>query len=195
MYPVIWKLTTKKHIFLVLLATALLSYFNNGLAQPCDTCRVNVLFKGEYVDATCNISVNSGNNSGTITMPTLSTNRLSHDGVEAGGTQFSIALKDCPPDRIVTVRFISNISLPDNETGNLQNDAGSENSRNVQIRIRKENGSQIKIDDTDSGQDYQIPSSSEEIKHFYTASYYAKGNSAVTSGLVKSTAGIDLIYK
>jgi len=195
MYPLNWKLITNKNIFLAVLATVLLSYFNNGIAESCDSCRIKVLFTGEYVDATCNISINGGSNSGTVTLPTLSINSLSHNGAESGGTQFAISLKDCPPSRVVTVRFISNLSLPDTETGNLLNDAGNENSHNVQIRIRKENGSQIKINDADSGQDYQIPASNEEIKHFYTVNYYAKGNSAVTPGLVKSTAGIDLIYK
>jgi len=194
MYPLKCKLKARCAC-LFSLFVFLLSYLSNGLAEPCNSCNIDVSFQGEYLEETCNISINGAGNSETVTLPTLSINGLDHDGAEVGSRQFAISLKGCPSNRVIRVRFISNISSPDPETGNLRNDSGGENSRNVQIRIRKENGSQIKINDADSGQDYDISTSSEEVKHFYTASYYAKGNSAVTPGLVKTTASIDLIYK
>jgi major type 1 subunit fimbrin (pilin) len=65
----------------------------------------------------------------------------------------------------------------------------------VQIRIRKENNDRTIIDEPTSGQDYVIPAAGDAVSHRFTASYYAKGNSAVTAGRVHTVAGVDLVYK
>lgn len=158
-------------------------------------CNIDVLFQGVYNDETCNISVNSGTYSETVLLPTISTSALKVSGAEAGNKGFDITLKDCPSDRIVAVTFISNQSAADTTTGNLVNTTGTEYSENVQVRIRKENGTQVVIDDAATGQDYAIPAAGGDVTHQYTASYYAKGSDAVTAGKLRSLAGVELVYK
>lgn len=158
-------------------------------------CKINVTFQGVYNDETCNISVNSGTYSETVLLPTISTTSLQANGSEAGNKEFDITLKDCPSDRVVAVTFVNNMSMVDSTTGNLTNTVGTDYSENVQVRIRKENGTQIVIDDPTTGQDYAIPAAGGDVTHQYTASYFANGSGAVTAGMLKSLAGVELVYK
>jgi len=160
-----------------------------------NSCNIDVIFQGVYTDETCNVSINSGNYSETVLLPTISVSSLQVNGAEAGNKNFDIILKDCPADRTVTVTFVSNLSEADTTTGNLKNTSGNDYSENVQVRIRKENGTQVVIDDVSSGQEYAIPSAGGDVTHQYTASYYANGNDAVTAGTLKSLAGVELVYK
>ncbi|WP_380182294.1 fimbrial protein [Kalamiella sp. sgz302252] len=160
----------------------------------CSRCTIEVLFQGVYTDETCVVSINGGSNIETVTLPTLAVSALSSAGDEAGAKDFAIALKDCPADRKVSVTFISNLAQADAATGNLVNASGENYSKNVQIRLRKEDGSQIAIDNAESGQEYFIPATGEEVSHDYSAGYYAK-TSGVTAGSVKAVAGIQLVYK
>ena len=158
-------------------------------------CKINVTFQGVYNDETCNISVNSGTYSETVLLPTISTTVLQTNGNEAGNKEFDITLKDCPSDRVVAVTFVNNMSMVDSTTGNLTNTVGTDYSENVQVRIRKENGTQIVIDDPTTGQDYAIPAAGGDVTHQYTASYFANGSDAVTAGMLKTLAGVELVYK
>jgi len=160
----------------------------------CSRCTIEVLFQGVYTDETCTVSINGGSNIETVKLPTLAVSALSSAGDEAGARRFAIALKDCPADRKVSVTFVSNLAQADAATGNLINASGDSYSQNVQIRIRKEDGSQLAIDNAESGQDYLIPATGEEVIHAYSAGYYAK-TSGVTAGSVKAVAGIQLVYK
>ncbi|MBW7984862.1 fimbrial protein [Enterobacillus tribolii] len=158
-------------------------------------CSIDVFFKGVYTDETCNISINGASANETVTLPTLSTATLKKDGTEAGSKLFDITLKDCPVSRTVTLFFNSDFSSADSATGNLINSVGSDHSQNAQVRLRKEDGALIKIDDATTGQDYVISPTGDAVTHHYTASYYAKGDSAVTAGKVRAAAGVELVYK
>lgn len=163
--------------------------------QACTDCHIKVLFKGFYTDETCKVSINNAGETETVILPKISTSALVKEGNEAGSQPFNISLKECPVSRTVRVKFLSNLYAADVNTGNLTNSAGDLYSQNVQVRIRKENSAQVKIDDDVSGQDYLIPPSGEEVTHTFYASYYASMSSAVTPGIVKTAAGIELIYK
>lgn len=60
-------------------------------------------------------------------------------------------------------------------TGNLKNSLGAGMSENIQVRIRKENGEQLKVNQTNTGQAYQYASGKNIESHQFTASYYSMG--------------------
>lgn len=168
---------------------------NNVTAQECKTCNIDVSFTGTYNDETCEIVINGKGNTETIELPEISTQSLKEAGSEAGSITFVIGLKNCPLDRNIRLKFVSNVEKSDSSTGNLLNTSGDGYSKNTQIRLRKDDGTQISIDDLNSAQNYYIPESDNVVTHDYTASYYSNSNSGATSGLVKTTAGIELNYK
>lgn len=187
--PHIKKILYSGAIYLVII----LASHNGAVAQDC--CTIDVSFTGIYNDETCEVIVNGKSNSEIVELPTLSTQSLKDAGTEAGSRTFVIGLKECPTNRNIDLKFISNMSQTDVTTGNLLNETGTEYSKNVQIRIRKEDGTQIRVDDLASAQNYYIPESGEMVSHDYIANYYASGGAGATSGLVKATAGIELSYK
>ncbi|CQD43256.1 fimbrial protein [Yersinia mollaretii] len=159
-------------------------------------CKVQVSFTGEYLEDTCEVSINDGSSSESVLLPTLSTQQLKTDGEEAGKQQFQIALKSCPVNRTVSLGFIgAGGTQPDGTTGNLQNEVADDFSKNAQIRLSKVAGQQMFVGDENSVQEYVISSSGEDVTHYFLAGYYAKGTNAVTPGQVRTTAGIELNYK
>ncbi|MTD38237.1 fimbrial protein [Erwinia sp. CPCC 100877] len=166
------------------------------VAQACSTdCSIDVNFTGVYKDETCEVVINNASSNEIVTLPTISALTLNQNGREAGSVPFDVTLKNCPGNRTITLFFDSSVSAADTETGNLVNSTGLTYSRNVQIRIRKEDSSQVVIDDATTGQGYIISSEAEPLSHRFTASYYAKGDSAVTAGKVHAATGIELVYK
>ncbi|OON40188.1 fimbrial protein [Izhakiella australiensis] len=174
-----------------------MSTSTSALAEKClstSACRIPVSFTGIYRDDTCRISINNGGSDETVTLPTLSTSNLQSNGDEAGSQQFNITLKSCPASQRIDLHFVSAGSAIDSSTGNLVNSSESGMSRGVQIRIRDESARQMFIDDHSSFQSYVIPSGGNDVTHYYSASYYAKGSGVVTSGGVRALSGIELIY-
>ncbi|EOS94462.1 type 1 fimbrial protein [Erwinia tracheiphila] len=189
------QLTVPMFLISCLLISLSLKAATDCSSNSNDRCSIGVLFQGFYNDETCIVSINSGTYSETVFLPTISTSSLQKGGAEAGSKNFNITLQECPSDRTVSVTFVSNLSAADSTTGNLTNTTGEGYSKNVQVRIRKEDGAQILIDDSSSGQDYIIPSAGSDVTHQYTASYYANGDNAVSAGVLKSFAGVELVYK
>jgi type 1 fimbria pilin len=191
----------QKHIaFLLLLTAAFASNQSVQAASSCagaTDCNIPVTFKGEYIEDTCEISIDGASSTETVTLPTLSANLLNRDSAEEGHYPFQIALKRCPANKLIDLRFVAagGSMLPDAATGNLQNEVAADYSQNVQVRLRKAAGPQMVVGDGNSVQEYVIPATGDDITHYFLASYYAKGTNAVTSGLVKATAGIELVYK
>lgn len=168
---------------------------SNVTAQECKTCSIDVSFTGTYNDETCEIVINGKGNTETVELPEISTQSLKEAGSEAGSRTFVIGLKNCPADRNIKLKFVSNVEKSDPSTGNLLNTSGENYSKNTQIRLRKDDGTQISIDDLNSAQNYYIPDLGDLVTHDYTASYYSSSSSGATSGLVKTTAGIEINYK
>ncbi|MFK8256242.1 fimbrial protein [Erwinia sp. AnSW2-5] len=186
----------KLHSGIVLLTIAVLMVSQSNIsAEECKYCSIDVSFTGTYNDETCEVIINGKGNTETIELPEISTQSLKEAGSEAGSTTFVIGLKNCPTDRNIKLKFVSNVEKSDTSTGNLLNTSGDGYSKNTQIRLRKDDGTQIGIDDLTSAQNYYIPESGNIVTHDYTASYYSSGISGATSGLVKTTAGIEINYK
>ncbi|AJJ63825.1 fimbrial protein [Yersinia aldovae] len=186
-------------LFLLSLVAAFIVHQPVQAASACagaTDCKVQVSFIGEYLEDTCEVSINDGSSSESVLLPTLSTSKLKTDGAEAGKQQFQIALKLCPVNRTVSLRFIgAGGMVPDAATGNLQNEVADDFSKNAQIRLSKAAGQQMVVGDENSVQEYVISSSGEDVTHYFLAGYYAKGTNAVTPGQVRATAGIELVYK
>ncbi|ELI7924582.1 fimbrial protein [Yersinia enterocolitica] len=185
--------------FVLLLTTVFIVRQPAQAASSCagaTDCKVQVSFIGEYLEDTCEVSINDGSASESVLLPTLSTSLLKTDGAEVGKQQFQIALKLCPVNRTVSLRFIgAGGTVPDAITGNLQNEVADDFSQNAQIRLSKATGQQMVVGDENSVQEYVISSSGEDVTHYFLAGYYAKGTNTVTPGQVRATAGIELVYK
>lgn len=186
------KLSARFFTTVLMLMPGVLIPLQDVLANSCSdtSCKVNVTFKGRYLEDTCEVVINNSSSNETVTLPRLSTAVLQSAGSEAGSVAFTITLQGCPSSKTVSLWFSGAGGNSDQVTGNLVN---TSNSQNVQIRIRNGNGVQMVIDDTTSVQDYVVPFTGGAITHDYLASYYAK--SAATAGLVETTAGVNLIYR
>lgn len=179
----------------LLVASGMLWVISNAEAESCSgsNCKIGVLFKGTYLEDTCDVVINNGSSTETVVLPTLSTATLKSNGAEAGSVSFTILLKGCPVKKTVSLWFASNDA--DSATGNMVNATGSEYSNNVQLRLRNAAGSQMIINDRNSVQDYIIPDAGGDISHDYQAMYYANSAGGVTPGLVNAMASINLIYR
>ena len=190
---------TSLNVLQPLLGMTLMLIGFSAAAESCaikGSCNIDVTFLGTFLAQTCDVSVNNGGESGTVVLPTVSSQLLQNSGDEVGSTQFPISLRNCPVSRTIEMRFTtSGGNTSDSETGNLVNSTGNDYSNDVQVRVRKIDGTQLSIDDNNSFQEYLIPASGDEVTHNFIASYYAKSNGAVSAGLVQTRSTIDLTYK
>lgn len=176
---------------------ALLLSSSLAAAQPCGTsnnCKIDVQFKGSFLENTCNLSINNGTANETVNLPTISTTTLNYNGAEAGSQTFSITLSNCPVNKAISLYFASTASGKDATTGNLANATGDSYGKDVQVRLRKSDQQQMIIDDPVVSQSYDI-SSSTDVTHQFIASYYAVGSSGASPGLVNTSASIVVDYK
>jgi type 1 fimbria pilin len=191
--PLILRLMPRKKCFLPLLLVSPLA-----LAQPCtstNNCKIDVQFKGMYLENTCDLSINNGSQNETVALPVISTATLNHNGSEAGSELFSITLSNCPTNKVITLYFASTASGADSATGNLLNSTGDNYAKNVEIRLRKsDTQQQMVIDNADSSQNYDVIST-DDITHQFIASYYASDNNGAGTGLVNTAAAIVIDYK
>ena len=155
---------------------------------------ITVNFTGEYVTETCEVRINGSGDNEIVTLPRLTTMALSNSGGEGGKTGFTVTLADCPGFSVVNLIFSSDFSPADTTTGNLLNQTGNEYSRNVQLRIRKEDGRQIVIDDRNSAQSYRIWFANTPVTHQFYVSYFSDNAGPVTAGRVHAIAGITVDY-
>lgn len=167
-------------------------------SQPCavtNSCKIDVQFKGGYLDNTCDLSINNGSNNETVSLPVISTTALDHNGAEAGSQAFSITLSHCPTNKVVTLYFASTASGANITTGNLLNAVGADYARNIEVRLRKsDTQQQMVIDSPESAQNYDT-STPTDITHQFIASYYAAGSTGAGSGLINTAAAIMIDYQ
>lgn len=155
---------------------------------------ITVNFSGEYVTETCEIKINGSGSNEAVTLPRLTTAALSNSGGEGGKTGFTVTLAECPGFTSVNLLFSSAYSPADSATGNLLNQTGNGYSRNVQLRIRKEDNSQIVIDDRNTAQQYRIWFANTPVTHQFYVSYFSDNSGPVTAGKVHAIAGITVDY-
>ncbi len=149
-----------------------------------------ITITGEVTAGTCDISVNGGNSSAFVTLPTVSTNALSGLGQTAGTTGFKLDLTSCPTTGSVRAYF-ENIGV-EQSTGNLSNKAvasgGKNPAANVEVQILSANSTAIDLRDN-TGNDVLVDfSATGDATLYYSARYIATGT--VGAGLVSA----DLIY-
>lgn len=180
---------------LIVFFTLFVDYVKADTACTDEQCNIQVNFQGKYLEDTCEISINGGGDNETINLPEISTRTLMRDSSEAGSKIFNIALRNCPYGHVIALNFKSGAGGVDNTTGNFYNTEGLNYSRNVQIRLRKEDGSLININDAATMQRYVIPTPGKDVAHNYMVSYYAKGNNAVTAGEVRVVSEVSLSYE
>ncbi len=156
---------------------------------------INVDFTGEYVNETCEVSINGNSSTETVTLPLLTTTVLSNNGGEAGKTGFTITLNECAGNQTVLLRFNSNYSSADTVSGNLLNQTGSGYSKNLQLRLRKEDNSQMIIDDLNTADRFETRDAETPVTHQYYVTYYSGSEGPVTAGKVYAVAGITLEYE
>lgn len=178
-------------------ALALLLISPWALAQSCgtqDNCKIKVEFRGDYLENTCEVSINNGTANETVALPVISINTLDHDGAEAGSQVFAITLKECPTNKVVSLYFASTATGMNASTGNLLNTTGSDYSEHVEVRLRNSGQQQMIVNDPTSSQSYDV-SVAGDITHEFIASYYANGNSKMSAGLLNTAAAIVIDYK
>lgn len=179
-----------KYVSLSLLAIWLLPTVCGAGDYP-----ITVDFTGEYVNETCEVSVNGGSNSETVSLPLISTTALSNSGGEGGKTGFNVTLNECAGNQAVLLRFNSNYSSADTLSGNLLNQTGGGYSKNLQLRLRKEDNSQMIIDDLNTADRFEIREGETPVTHQYYVTYYSGSDGPVTAGKVYAVAGITLEYE
>ncbi len=187
-------LRSDRHCGLMLL---LLLSLGSGLTAQALTISppLSVNFQGTYVDETCDVVINGNSSSETVTLPRVSNITLRNNGGEAGYTPFNIRLDGCPTGQTMKLVFNSDLTSMDTATGNLLNQTGSGFSRNVQIRIRNENGQQMVINDNATAQEYVIPVGGGSVSHQYSVSYFSTRPIAASFGIVQSIARITVDYQ
>lgn len=157
-----------------------------------DNCKIELLFKGQYVAETCRLTINQSSAQETIKLPDLSISQFTAQENELGIKPFTIQLTNCPEKQTVLLSMHAENAFYDALTNNLKNSQGVGMSENIQVRIRKENGEQLKINQPNTGQAYQYASGKNIESHQFTASYYSTGL-APTAGklMVKATVNIN----
>ncbi|EMD0829146.1 type 1 fimbrial protein [Morganella morganii] len=160
----------------------------------CSLVGVDVKFKGVYQEDTCAISINGASSEETVILPTLSYKILSSAGKEAGTTEFTVALNNCPTNVEVLLFFKSSGGNLSSATENLKNDTGAGLAANVELRLRDDKLNHIKIDNPSSGLVYPITGENLSVKRKYYVSYFSGGN-AVSPGNVRAKSVLEVVYK
>ena len=146
-------------------------------------CHIDVLFKGEYLAQTCRLSINQATSRETIALPVVSLSEFTVQNNEIGETPFTLQLTDCPDKQTVLVALQAENDLYNSVSRNFKNTSGAGMSERIELRIRKENGEQLKINLPETGQLYKYASGTNVESHQFTASYYS------SMGYFKPTPG------
>ncbi|WP_241607794.1 fimbrial protein [Rosenbergiella australiborealis] len=158
-------------------------------------CYIDVLFKGEYLAQTCRLSINQATSRETIALPVVSTSKFTPQENELGTTPFTLQLTDCPDKQTVLLSLQTDSAFYDALTGNFKNTQSAGMSDGLQLRIRKENGEQLKVNQPDSGQLYKYASGSNVESHQFTASYFSKTSQQPTPGKLLVRAIVTINYQ
>lgn len=160
----------------------------------CSLVGVDVKFKGVYQEDTCAISINGASSEETVILPTLSYKTLSAAGKEAGTTEFTVALNNCPTNVEILLFFKSSGGNLSPVTENLKNDTGTGLAANVELRLRDDKFNHIKIDNPSSGLVYPIPGENSSVARKYYVSYFS-GDNVISPGNVRAKSVLEVVYK
>ncbi|SCU93441.1 F17 fimbrial protein [Cupriavidus necator] len=160
-------------------------------AQFAHAADGTITFNGQITAQTC--TINGGNSSFAVTLPTVSASTLAASGATAGQTPFQIALTNCTPNGSVHTFFEAGPTT-DTATGNLILDAGG--ASNVQIRLLNGGSanSPIKAGFADASQGSNVVAITNGSATLpYYAQYYATG--VATAGTANSSVLYSIAYQ
>ena len=165
----------------------------SGMAQAASTGTIT--FEGELTATTCDVSVNGGSESETITLPVVGTNQLTEAGNTAGRTGFVLGLSDCAGTLKTASAFFEAGSSVDLVTGRLNNMTGT--AKNVSLQLRDDSSDSrnvIQVGNTNQvAASTYVDVSSGSANLPYSVEYYANGEA--TAGTVVSNVVYSLQYK
>ncbi|TCW47436.1 major type 1 subunit fimbrin (pilin) [Phytobacter diazotrophicus] len=194
-----------KKLFLVASVTAAISLLNTASAATNGT----VNFSGKLNDQTCQVVLNNGSASGTVTLPTVPKEKLAAKYDQAGKTPFTLKLTGCKASTTsfgVLAYFPSTTYTYDTGAfGFLKNlETGTTAADGVMLTIYQKKGTtetHINVGKplTDSGYQYttvaaNATSATMEYNVRYI-NYRTTGSSPVTAGKVKGMAVYELYYQ
>lgn len=158
---------------------------------PAHASDGTITFTGSLTATTCTVGLNNGPATGTVTLPTVSTNVLKASGDVAGATNFTLNLSGCAPSSTVKAYFEAGPTV-DTVTGNLINNGAASN---VEVQLVTDGGLPIAIGNsgqaTSTGATITFPGTTSGTLN-YVARYYAKG--VTTAGSVTSSVTYSLTY-
>ena len=169
-----------------------------------------VTFSGKLNDQTCQVVLNNGSASGTVTLPTVPKEKLSSKYNMAGKTAFTLKLTGCKASTtsfgvlayFPATAYIENIST---SLGFLKNiETGTTAADGVMLTIYKKNGTsekQINLGKAITDASYQyttVAANATSATLEYNVRYvnYRPGSSSpVTAGKVRGIAVYELAYQ
>lgn len=153
-----------------------------------------ITINGKVTDTTCNISVNGGNASNTVTLPTVSTSALASTGATAAPTPFNIVLSGCTGSTQTSAStfFETGVNV-DTNSGRLNNAATGDAATNVQIELLNKDSGVINIGSALEQGDVWTAFDKDNTKMTYIAQYYATAQA--TAGNVSTSVTYSVVYK
>ncbi|GAB1438357.1 fimbrial protein [Providencia sp.] len=171
-------------------ASILLASMSNVALSSDGTITIN----GKVTDTTCNISVNGGNASNTVTLPTVSASALAAVGATATPTPFTIVLSGCTgqAQNSASTFFESGINV-DANSGRLNNVSTDQPAGNVQVQLLNKNRGVINIGSALEQGDIWTDFTADSTIMTYIAQYYA--TDAATAGNLTTSVTYSVVYK
>jgi len=154
----------------------------------------NITFKGKVLDQTCSVQI-EGTDSPTVTLPTVSTKQLDHNGASAGITPFKVKVSGCKGGTGTMAINTVFSGAPITAEGNLKN-THSTPAANVEVQLLKDTtgnqASVIKLTSVTSVSGLELAAGAQEAEYEFAARYYAVG--AATAGDVQAVVNYDITY-
>ncbi|AJJ10667.1 putative fimbrial protein [Yersinia rohdei] len=154
-----------------------------------------VSFEGKLINETCQIQ--TGDEDILVILPTLSTASLDGAGKEAGSTNFTISVVDCPAAVTGVAAHFEAINSDgvNPTTGNLTNSATTDAAGQAEVRLYNlGDSSQIRVGNT--GAMFNVTPGADDAPGTatmsYAGGYYA--TAATTAGIVNAKVQYVLAY-
>lgn len=195
-----------KKLLLVASVTTAISLVNTASAATNGT----VTFSGKLNDQTCQVVLNNGSATGSVTLPTVSKEKLATRWAQAGSTPFTLKLTGCKASTTsfgVLAYFPASTYIQNTATyGFLKNlETGTTAADGVMLTIYKKDGSaekQINLGKPITDPSYQyttVAANTTSTTLQYNVryiNYFSSGaNAPVTAGKVKGIAIYELAYQ
>lgn len=176
---------------LSIFTTAILLASASNIALASDG---TITINGKVTDTTCNISVNGGNASNTVTLPTVSTSALAAAGATATPTPFTVVLSGCTGSTQTSAStFFESGANVDANSGRLTNAAVDEPAGNVQVQLLNKDRGTINIGSALEQGDVWTAFKADSTIMTYIAQYYA--TAAAEAGNLTTSVTYSIVYK